>query len=159
MSEPKYWSGELWPHIYCRRGRINLRCLNMIPLSQTVLLSFSPIYPLPRLYRIAPSKRFGKFKRQSDELSVPRSKQSYNFILSILVGLFVVVFCCCYFVFVYSVATSTVTSGWAMTCDSAHSWPLYSAVPLGHQATNTMNWYPIQSQYPDAEPTNLGISW
>ena len=34
---------------------------------------------------------------------------------------------------------------WVPTCDSAHSWRLYSAGPLGKQATNTMTWYPTQS--------------
>ena len=28
-----------------------------------------------------------------------------------------------------------------MTCDSAHSWQLYSAAPLGDQATSTMTYY------------------
>ena len=51
--------------------------------------------------------------------------------------------CCCF----YILATSKVISGWA------HSWPLYSAASLGHQATSTMTCYPTQSQYPDTDPT------
>ena len=33
--------------------------------------------------------------------------------------------------------------------DSAHSWWLYSAAPLGNQATGTIIQYPTQSHYPD----------
>ena len=46
--------------------------------------------------------------------------------------------CCCFFVFFCILATSKVISGWMSTCDSAHSWPLYSVAPLGIQAINTM---------------------
>ena len=46
------------------------------------------------------------------------------------------------------------SSGWVPTCDSAHSWRLYGAAPLGDQAVSTITWYPIQSQYPDTEPTS-----
>ena len=53
----------------------------------------------------------------------------------------------------YFLATSNVISGQVLTCDSAHSWRLYSAVPLGDQATSTMKCYPTQSHYPDTEPT------
>ena len=35
-----------------------------------------------------------------------------------------------------------VTSEWALTCDSAHSWWLYRAASLGHQATSTMTCCP-----------------
>ena len=38
-------------------------------------------------------------------------------------------------------ATSEVISGWIPSCDSAHSWWLYSAASLGHQATGTMTCY------------------
>ena len=38
------------------------------------------------------------------------------------------------------------------TCDRAHSWQLYSAASLGHQACSTMTCYPKQSHYPDTEP-------
>ena len=39
----------------------------------------------------------------------------------------------------YSVlATFRVISGWVLTCESAHSWQLYSAAPLGDQATSTV---------------------
>ena len=38
----------------------------------------------------------------------------------------------------YILATSKVISGWVLTYDSAHSWQLYNAVPLGDQATSTM---------------------
>ena len=41
------------------------------------------------------------------------------------------------------------------TCDSAHSWRFYSAVSLEHQVASTMTHYPIQSHYPDTEPTRL----
>ena len=50
----------------------------------------------------------------------------------------------------YDLATSKVVSGQVPTCNSAHSWWLYSAAPLGHQATST--WYPTQSHYPNTEP-------
>ena len=49
----------------------------------------------------------------------------------------------------YVLATSKVTSGWLLTCDSVHSSWLYSAAPL-----KTMIWYPTQSHYPDTEPTS-----
>ena len=32
--------------------------------------------------------------------------------------------------------TSKVILGWVSTCDSAHLWQLYTAAPLGDQATN-----------------------
>ena len=38
----------------------------------------------------------------------------------------------------YILATPRVISGWLPTCDSAQSWPLYSAAPLGNQAASTM---------------------
>ena len=45
--------------------------------------------------------------------------------------------------------------GWRVwTCDSAHSWWLYSAASREHQAVGTMTCYPIQSHYPDNEPTS-----
>ena len=39
------------------------------------------------------------------------------------------------------------------TCDNAHvhSWKLYSAVSLEHQATGTITCYPTQLHYPDTE--------
>ena len=43
------------------------------------------------------------------------------------------------FLLFYILAISKVTSGWAQTCDSAHSWLFYSAAPLGNQATSTMS--------------------
>ena len=54
---------------------------------------------------------------------------------------------------VYVLATSTVISGRIPTCDSAHSWRLYSTVPTGYQTTNTMTWYPTKSYYHDTELT------
>ena len=54
----------------------------------------------------------------------------------------------------YILATSKVISVWALTCDSAHSWELYSAVRLGDQTASTMTRYPTQSHYPDTEPTS-----
>ena len=41
-----------------------------------------------------------------------------------------------------------------MTCESVHSWRLYSAAPLVNQAVSTMTCYPTQSHYPVTEPTN-----
>ena len=38
----------------------------------------------------------------------------------------------CLFLF-YILATSKVTSGWGLTCDSVHPWWFYSAAPLGNQ--------------------------
>ena len=42
-----------------------------------------------------------------------------------------------------------------LTCDSGHSWCLYSADPLENQAASTMTQYPdpTQSYYLDTEPT------
>ena len=37
---------------------------------------------------------------------------------------------------------------------NTHLWGLYSAVPLGDQATCIMAWYPTQSHYLDTEPTS-----
>ena len=44
--------------------------------------------------------------------------------------------------------------GWIPTCDCVHSWQLYSAASLEHQATVTMTGYPTQLHYPDTEPTS-----
>ena len=52
----------------------------------------------------------------------------------------------CLLVF-YVIATSKIMSRWVPICDSAHSWRLYSAASLGHQATGTMTCYPTQSHY------------
>ena len=54
----------------------------------------------------------------------------------------------------YMLATSTVISGRVPTYDIGHSWWHYSAAPLGNQATSTMNWYRIQSHYPNTELTS-----
>ena len=54
----------------------------------------------------------------------------------------------------YVLATSNVISGWILTCDSSHSWWLYSAAPLGQQTASTMTWNLFQSYYPDNEPTS-----
>ena len=35
---------------------------------------------------------------------------------------------------------------WVPTSDSAHSWYLYSAAPVGNKVTDTMTQYPTQSQ-------------
>ena len=48
---------------------------------------------------------------------------------------------------------SNVISGRVTTCDSAHSWQLYSTASLGHKAAVAMTCYPTQSHYPDTEPT------
>ena len=52
----------------------------------------------------------------------------------------------------YVLATSKVISGGVPTCDSVHSWQLYSAASL---ATGSITYYPTQSHYPDTERTNL----
>ena len=54
----------------------------------------------------------------------------------------------------YVLATYKVKSGRVPTCNCAHSWRLYSAVSLGHQTAGTMACYPIQSHYPDTDPTS-----
>ena len=51
----------------------------------------------------------------------------------------------------YILATFKVISGHEPTCESAHSWRLYSAAPLGNQTAMTR--HPILSHYPDTEPT------
>ena len=48
----------------------------------------------------------------------------------------------------YVLAPFVAISGRASSCDSAHSWRLYS------QAAGTMTWYPTQSHYPDTELTS-----
>ena len=47
-----------------------------------------------------------------------------------------------------------IISGHVLTCDSAHSLQLYSADPLGEQASSIITWYSNQSHYPDTEPTS-----
>ena len=59
----------------------------------------------------------------------------------------------------YALATSKVVSGWVLTCDSAHSWSVYSAGPLCDEATSNMTLYRTQSHYPDMEPTNKSLSY
>ena len=54
----------------------------------------------------------------------------------------------------YLLATSKVISGWVPTCDSVHSWRLYSAAPLGNQFISTKTWYSTPSHHPDTEPTS-----
>ena len=44
--------------------------------------------------------------------------------------------------------------GWVLTFYSAHSWRLYNAVSLEHQAAGTMTCYPTQSLYPNTEQTS-----
>ena len=58
--------------------------------------------------------------------------------------------CSCF----YILATSKVISKWELTCNSAHSWRLYSAAPLGNQAASTVTQFPTQSHYPNTEPTS-----
>ena len=82
---------------------------------------------------------WGQFGNLSRLSNLPSMQQSH-------VGLFVCLF--------YVLKTSKVIPRWVSTCDSAHSWWLYSAGPLGDQATSTMIWYPTQSHYPDTEPTS-----
>ena len=53
----------------------------------------------------------------------------------------------------FFLATSKVPSGWAPTCDSGHSWQLYSVAPLGNQGAGTMTWYYTQSHL-DTELTS-----
>ena len=48
----------------------------------------------------------------------------------------------------------TLVGARALTCDSVHSWWLYSATSLEHQATGTMTCDPTLSQYPATEPTS-----
>ena len=55
----------------------------------------------------------------------------------------------------YVLATHDVISQWLLTCESGHSLWLYSAGPLGNQATSNITWYPTQPQYPDTEQTSL----
>ena len=38
----------------------------------------------------------------------------------------------------YILASSKVTSGWVLTCDSAHSWRLYGVASLRYHAADTM---------------------
>ena len=61
-----------------------------------------------------------------------------------VVSLFIIV--CLLF---YVITKSKVISEWVPNCDSAQSWRLYSAAPLGDQPTSTITWYSTQSHYPD----------
>ena len=54
----------------------------------------------------------------------------------------------------YVLETSMVISGRVLTSDSAHSWWLYRAAALGHQAAGTVTCYPTQSHYPTTEQTS-----
>ena len=45
-------------------------------------------------------------------------------------------------------------AGAVPTCDSVHSWQLYSADSLENQAAGTMTCYPTQSYHPDNEQTS-----
>ena len=54
----------------------------------------------------------------------------------------------------YVLASFKVISGRIPTCDSAHSWRLYSAASLGHQVAGTMTFYITQSHYPNTELTS-----
>ena len=45
-------------------------------------------------------------------------------------------------------------SGGVPTCDSVHSWRLYSASPLRDQAISTMTQYLTQSHYHEPQPTS-----
>ena len=54
----------------------------------------------------------------------------------------------------YVLATSKVISGRVLTCDSVHSWRLYSITPMGNHAFSTVTWYRTQSHYPYTEPTS-----
>ena len=61
-----------------------------------------------------------------------------------------IAFVCCSF---HILATSKVIWGQVLNCDSAESWPLYNAAPLGDQTAISMTWYQTQSYYPDTEPS------
>ena len=54
----------------------------------------------------------------------------------------------------YILATSKVILGHVLTCDSAHSWWLFSAFPPGNQAAGTKTQYPSQAHYLDTEPSS-----
>ena len=63
--------------------------------------------------------------------------------------------CCVDWLVELSVLTiSTVLSAQVLTCDSEHSWQLYSAAILGDQVTRSMTSYPIQSHYSDTDLTS-----
>ena len=44
--------------------------------------------------------------------------------------------------------TMHILSSWLPICDSAHSWWLYRAAPLGAHAARTMTWYPTEPTIP-----------
>ena len=54
----------------------------------------------------------------------------------------------------YDLVTSKVILGWVMSCDSVHSWRLYTAASLDYMVASTMTRYPTQSYYSDAETTS-----
>ena len=59
-----------------------------------------------------------------------------------------------YLLLFYLLATFMAISGWVLTCDSVHTWCVYSAAPPGNQAFHNMIGYPTQSHHPDTEPTS-----
>ena len=50
--------------------------------------------------------------------------------------------------------TSRVISEWVPTCNSVYTGRLYSAVPMGNHATDTMTWYSSQLHSPNTEPSS-----
>ena len=71
-----------------------------------------------------------------------------NLFHQFIVGLFACL------LFFYVLATSMVISGREPIWVSAHSWRLYNAAPLGHQANSAMTLSHTQSHYPYTEPTS-----
>ena len=59
----------------------------------------------------------------------------------------------------YVLATSNVISVCVPTCTVHTHGDLYSAASLGDQAACTMNWYAIQSHYPDTEIPSFVLSY
>ena len=51
----------------------------------------------------------------------------------------------------YILLISNIISGWVLTRDSPHLWPLYNAAPLGNQFIITITQYSTESYYPGPE--------
>ena len=64
----------------------------------------------------------------------------------------------CWLLEFYSLATSRVITGQVPTYDNVHSWHIYSAAPLGDQATRTRTLYPTESHWANQSlPIHLDI--
>ena len=145
--EPDFWkfSAIRWVCLFYVAARKKVPTCDSVhswPLYSSDSLGYQATGPMAYLYLIYLSQNNAEIQKPLDHAtliwlcSTSRTNPTFS--------LFVV----------YFLAKSKIISGRVWTCDSAHSWWLYSAVPLVDQAIITMTWYPTQSYYPDTEPTS-----